>query len=146
MAESFFTEIGNSNAQVGATLGAVAADSAAAVGGGRFSFEPDQIRAVITEWNKLIEAYEADGRAADRLARVQAPGNEYASRSMAESANASGQKVVDSIVAQRAYCVSQRDKFQAALNQYLGVEETTVGDMNKQLPAGGSDQPSSEGF
>ena len=146
MAESFYEAVGDSAAQVGAKLGAVAADSAAAVGGGRFAFEPDQIRAVITEWDSLIESYEADRRAANRLTQVQAPGNEYASRSMAEAANASGQKVVDSIVAQRDYCISQRDKFQAALNQYMGVEETTAGDMNRQLPFGGADQQSSGAF
>jgi hypothetical protein len=151
MAEDLNKAVGDSAALVGAKLGAVAgvgaAAGAAAPGGappgGRFSFEPDQIRAVITEWDKLIEAYDADDRAADRLINVRAPGDEYASRSMAQSANDSGQKVKDSIVAQRDYCMRQRDKFQAALNQYLGVDDAAAKDISRHRPASGGNQQSS---
>lgn len=152
MAENLNQVVGDSAAQVGAKLGAVAAGVGSAAGaaapggapaGGRFAFEPDEIRAAITEWDKLIEAYIEDSRAADRLTNVRAPGDEYASRSMAQSANDSGQKVKDSIEAQRKYCVSQRNKFQAALNQYLGVDDTAARDIGNQLPASGGNQQSS---
>jgi gas vesicle protein len=132
VADSFFKSVGDSALQVGAALGSIAAAGGAPPGGGHFSYQPDQLRAIIKDWDDIAASYETDISTARIMTRVKGPGSEQASESLAETASTSGTNLVKSLEAELKYCETQRKKFQDALNEYTGVEETNTGSMKQQ--------------
>lgn len=95
-------------------------------GGGKFTFEPDEIRAIVKDWLDLAEEYDESIDKAEDLIMVQPPGDEYASQFHAQRASESGRLYVDSLIQKQDYCYSQAQKFQDALHGYLGTDRQNV--------------------
>jgi hypothetical protein len=112
-----------------ARLGVIAA---APAGAGHFAFDPDGIREIIKGWRELADSYPEAIRDAEVLRRVQPPGNDDPSGFFAAVVQASGEALQQSLTAERTFCLRQLDKFQAALDSYLGVEHKTVDGLARQ--------------
>jgi hypothetical protein len=65
---------------------------------------------------------------------VQAPGQDAPSSFFATVVQNSGETLQQSLTKERDLCLRQAEKFQAALDAYLGVEHTTKSDFDKQDP------------
>jgi len=109
---------------------------------GHFAFDPDELRSIIQEWMILVDSYRDDARRAEALTKVQGPGDEGASSSLAAAANRSGSELLKSLQKEREYCDSQIARFQHALNQYLGVDDANAQVIAHQLPDAGTGQRS----
>ncbi|MGX7823847.1 hypothetical protein ACTG9Q_02020 [Actinokineospora sp. 24-640] len=99
-------------------------------GGGKFTFEPDEIRAIVKDWLDLAEEYNDSIQRSDDLVRVQPPGDEYASEFHANAASHSGTLYAQSLQEKQQYCFSQAQKFQDALHDYLGTDRQNVRKLN----------------
>ncbi|SDC85713.1 hypothetical protein [Actinokineospora iranica] len=114
--------------------------------GGKFSFEPDEMRAIVKDWMDLALDYRRSMVDADQMGTVDPPGNEYASQYHAEAASASTQAYLDSLQEKADYCYSQAQKFQDALSDYLGVERENVRGLNStDQSVSGPSAPSAPG-
>jgi hypothetical protein len=148
MAESFFDAVGDSAAHVdqqlsgiaaGAAVGGaiggpagiaigmagLAAGMAGTAGGGRFSYEPGEMQALIKTWQDLADSYESDLTHAENLRTTRGPGGERVSESIATVVQQSGASLHAALANQAKYCEKQAEKFRAALNEYNGVETAT---------------------
>jgi hypothetical protein len=103
-------------------------------GPGRFAYSPDQLREIINEWNDIATSYRDDIENADVVRSVQPPGHDAPSGFFATVVQSSGDALQQSLLKERDHCLRQADKFQAALDAYLGVEHTTKSDFDKQNP------------
>lgn len=97
---------------------------------GSFSFDPDELQSLIRKWKDLADSYAASKVQADSMNRIQPPGDDFASEAHAKAANTSGGSYLDYLQHNRDYCEKQARLFQAALNDYLGVEDTNTTDIN----------------
>ncbi|MFI7672746.1 hypothetical protein [Actinophytocola sp. NPDC049390] len=104
--------------------------------GGSFAFTEDQIRAVVKNYHDLADSYDDAITKAGRMTIVEGPGLDFASDAFAIAANRSGQSLIDSFTNARDYCKEQARLAQGALDDYLGVENTNVTEINKQSPQG----------
>src|SRR2546430_11234879 len=93
---------------------------------GSFSYTPDQMRTIVNHFLDLAESYRGSLRNAAVMARVEAPGLEYASESHATAARALGEDYKRSIHDSYQYCLAQAQKFQDTLDDYLGLEHHNV--------------------
>lgn len=93
---------------------------------GKFTFSPDEIRAVITDWMTLGDEYTPSIATAKTMVVVAPPGDEYASQAHAERTNESGTRYVESLKQKQKYCYDQAQKFQDALHDYLGIERVNI--------------------
>src|SRR6266498_851160 len=98
---------------------------------GSFSYTPDQMRAIITDFLDLARSYEHSLNTARYMATVEAPGLDYASESHAVAARAMGEDYLRSIENSRQYCLAQAQKFQDTLDDYLGLEHRNVAQLNQ---------------
>ncbi|MGQ0837711.1 hypothetical protein [Actinokineospora sp.] len=105
--------------------------------GGKFDFSPDEIRAIVKDWLDLAESYQTSLSTSRGLATIEGPGQEYASEMHATVANSAGRAYLDSLVEKRAYALSQAQKFQDALHDYLGVDRQNV----RKITAAGESGP-----
>lgn len=105
--------------------------------GGSFAYSPDQLRDLVKEWTDLATDYQNSLRDAYYLTRVEGPGAELVSRSYASVANASGQAYLDSLQSRIDYCFAQAQKFQDALDDYLGQEHHSVTEITNSGPREG---------
>ncbi|WP_020669134.1 hypothetical protein [Amycolatopsis nigrescens] len=62
---------------------------------GGFKFEPEQVGAVITKWRDLLDELTKDRYQAEMVAKVRAPGEEFASGDFVKVANPSGQTLLE---------------------------------------------------
>jgi hypothetical protein len=102
----------------------------AAQASGSFSFDPDELQSLIREWEDLADSYTASAREAQNMGRVTPPGEDFASEAHAKAANISGASYIEYLAKNSQYCNDQAQLFRAALNDYLGVEETNTTDIN----------------
>jgi hypothetical protein len=93
---------------------------------GSFSFDPDELRALIKKWQDLADSYHDSANSADSMATIQPPGHDFASASHASAANDSGASYIAYLTHNAQYCSQQAELFQAALNDYLEVEDTNA--------------------
>ena len=94
--------------------------------GGSFTFDPDTIRQVINNYKDLAESYAQSVEDAEPMGRVSAPADEYASRSFAAKANASGVSYIAYCKHYAGFYLREAQKCQDALDTYLGTEERTI--------------------
>jgi hypothetical protein len=132
-----FTQGGSSEYEraaeaISARLGGIA--SSGFTGPGRFAYSPDQLREIIKEWNDIAESYRVDIQDADVVKSVQPPGQDGPSSFFATVVQNSGDALQQSLTKEQDLCMRQAEKFQAALDTYLGVEHTTKNDFDKQDP------------
>lgn len=115
---------------IGASLAPIAASGPAATPpppgvmgiSGQFSFKPDEIRAIVKDWEDLATSYGESLSNARELTQVEGPGREYASEFHAARASESGQEYLRSLTEKIEYCRLQARKFQAALDGYTGAD------------------------
>lgn len=101
---------------------------------GTFSFDPDELQSLIKKWEDLADSYEQSALNADSVIRIKGPGDDFASKAHAKSANTSGQSYLDYLEHNRRYCLTQAQAFQSALNEYLGVDDDNATEFNKTNP------------
>jgi hypothetical protein len=104
---------------------------------GHFSFDPDTLSGLVTDWTGLAKSYEKSKLDARALTAIDGPGSEYASQSHATVASDSGNAYLTSIDEKITYCYNQADKCQKALDDYMGVEHHTIGKMTQIDTQGG---------
>lgn len=103
---------------------------------GSFSFDPDELQSLIKKWEDLADSYLASTRTAREMATIEAPGLDFASEAHAEVANKSGVSYAAYLQQNYDYCLKQAELFQAALDEYRGVEDTNVTGLHKTRPDG----------
>jgi hypothetical protein len=94
---------------------------------GRLAYTPSQLREIIREWHALANGYDRDFEDADIIQMVQPPGQDAPSGFFADIVRGSGAALEHSLKQERLFCVQQAEKFQAALDAYLGVEVAEAG-------------------
>src|SRR5207245_4887285 len=87
---------------------------------GSFSYTPDQLRDLVTEWKRLADTYAESIDSAAPLEKVDGPGKEYASESLASVASSSGGAYVRSLKEKQKYCLEQAQQMPDTLDDYLG--------------------------
>lgn len=105
--------------------------------GGSFAYTPDQLRDLVKEFVDLAEDYRKSLNNAKLMAQVEGPGTEFASQSHASVANESGRAYLDSLENRIEYFYGQAQKFQDALDSYLGQEHRSVKDITGSAPQEG---------
>lgn len=98
---------------------------------GSFSFDPDELRSLIRKWRELADDYADSVVRAESMATVIPPGNDFASEAHAVAANNSGGSYIAYLRRNAQYCNDQVDLFQAALDDYLGIEDTNATEFDK---------------
>ncbi|MFC4858930.1 hypothetical protein [Actinophytocola glycyrrhizae] len=98
---------------------------------GTFSFDPDDLRSLIKKWQELADSYENSIYRADSMTRIDPPGGDFASESYVKVAIASGNSYIEYLRHNQQYCSRQAQLFQDALDDYLGVEQTNVTEVNE---------------
>lgn len=111
--------------------GVVSGTTEATIHGGRFTFDPDQIRQVIQNWKDLADSYARSATDSLIMTRVAPPGNEFVSESFAVKANATGASYIAYCEHNRDICMREAQRYQDALDAYLGVEERTIIELGK---------------
>lgn len=117
--------------RITSALGGIAGSAQGSITTGGFSFDEATMRRMITRYTSLADSYEASFDNARRMASVVGPGLDYASRSVAEAANQGGNSYLKYLVHQRDECRAQAWLFQQALDEYLGVDQSSAEDINK---------------
>jgi hypothetical protein len=103
---------------------------------GSFAFNEADMRTIINNWLDLADSYDKSLAHAVIMTRIDPPAEDFASRFHAGAANRSGESYKSYLEHNRDYCKQQADLFQKTLDGYLGVEQTTVAEMNKTAQAG----------
>lgn len=112
---------------------AATGSSEATITGGRFTFDSDQIRQVITNWKDLADSYDRSIEQARPMAAIGPPGEEFASLGFATAANASGNSYLAYCARNRDICLREGQRYQDALDAYLGAEERTIIELDKTV-------------
>lgn len=102
-----------------AGLGEFAKKAAGSAAGGGYSFSPEEIDAVLSQWQQLHDDLQSDLDDANKIAGVQAPGNEPASNTFVGSANPAGQALVQ----QTQSMLEHTRQYIEALKRAKGVTE-----------------------
>jgi hypothetical protein len=101
------------------------------INGGRFTFDPDTITQVVKNWKDLADSYDQSVRDARSMTQVAPPGDEFVSESFADKANASGKSYIAYCEHNRDMCKREAQRYQDALDTYLGAEERTIIELDK---------------
>lgn len=102
-----------------ASLGEFAKQAASSAAGGGYSFSPEEIDAVLSQWEQLRDDLQNDVDEANKIAGVQAPGNEPASNTFVGSANPAGQALLQ----QTMSMLKHTQQYIEALKKAKGVTE-----------------------
>jgi hypothetical protein len=103
---------------------------------GSFSFDEPTMRSMITKWEELADSYDESRTNARQMVRVEPPGLDFASRSQANAASASGRAYLAYLEHNRDYCRHQAHLLQRTLDDYLEVEHANMNEINKAGPDG----------
>lgn len=118
-------------AMIAEEAAALVAREAADSGGGKYQFSPDELRAVLKQWQDLQQTItSARGTVPNRVpssAPVMAPGNENASDTVARAAHATNLAYQDYLASMDKYVSGYVAKLSAALNAYLTTEHSNSG-------------------
>jgi PE family len=104
--------------------------------GGRFTFDPDTIQQVINNWVELADSYAQARQDAFAMTQIKPPGDEFVSQSFAAKANASGESYIAYCKHNRDICRREAQRYQDALDTYLGAEERTIIEFGKTDDSG----------
>lgn len=118
--------------RIGSRLGGIAGGTAeGAFTTGSFAFDEDTLRDLIKDWQALADSYLDSLESAEAMTVVVPPADDFASEAQAAAAGRSGQAYYAYLQHNRDYCLEQADLFQAALDDYLGVEDAIVTEIDK---------------
>jgi hypothetical protein len=98
---------------------------------GHFAFDPDTLREIVKEWQDLAEDYSADIRDSDELVFIVPPADDGPSNFFTDVVRGSVRALQETLSAESNFCRLQAERFQAALDAYLGTEHATVGEFEK---------------
>jgi hypothetical protein len=98
---------------------------------GGFAFDEATMRSLIQNWRDLAISYQNSLEQATQMAEVVGPGLDFASELHASAANKSGAAYLRYLEHNLNYCADQAQLFQNALDDYLGIEHTTITEFNK---------------
>ncbi|HYQ67671.1 hypothetical protein [Actinophytocola sp.] len=104
--------------------------------GGTFTYNESDMRTIINNWRELADSYDNSLDRAHRLARIEPPAEDFASRAHAAAANRSGDSYKHYVEHNRDYCSQQADLCQKALDHYLGIEQNNTIEISKTAPDG----------
>jgi hypothetical protein len=104
--------------------------------GGTFTYHESDMRTIIGNWRDLARSYADSLDRAHRLARIEPPAEDFASRAHAAAANRSWNSYKNYLEHNRDYCSQQADLCQKALDHYLDIEQSNTTEMNKTAPDG----------
>jgi hypothetical protein len=115
-----------------AKLGGIASGSTTgSITNGTFAYDEPTMRSLVTNWLDLADDYDLSLDESLRIAQVEGPGLDYASKAQADAANASGRAYLAYLEHNRDYCYEQAQLCQNALDDYLGVEHHNVKEINQ---------------
>lgn len=114
------------NHTAGELRGIVRGTTEGTITGGGYTFDPDTIKQVIDNWHDLAISYHQSIRDARPMAATAPPGDEFVSESFTVKANASGESYIEYCRSNRDICLREAQRYQDALDSYLGVEERTI--------------------
>jgi hypothetical protein len=118
-------------AMIAEEVAALVAREAADMGGGRYQFEPDELRSVLKQWQGLQHTISAAMTTVHTRAphspTVMEPGNESASTTVADAAHTTNVAYQDYLKSMNTYVQGYVDKLTTALNNYLETEANNVG-------------------
>jgi hypothetical protein len=100
--------------------------------GGSFVYDEATLQSLVTKWVELAEHYQGSVNRID-LGSVVGPGEDFASRALADSANNSGMAYRKYLVQNYWYCIEQAQQLQHTLDDYLGVEHRSVIDFTNAV-------------
>lgn len=113
-------------AMIAEEVAALVAREAAEAGGGHYAFQPDELRAVLNQWqglqNTITSAMSTVTSRTPHSPMQLAPGNETASDSVAGAAHATNAAYQDYLKSMHTYVAGYVDKLSSALNNYLTTE------------------------
>lgn len=101
--------------------------------GGHFGYDEATLLSLINKWLELANHYRGSLKRTS-LGAVDAPGLDFASEGMAQSANDSGTSYLRYLEQNYDYCIGQAQLLQNTLDDYLGVEHRSVTDLDKTQP------------
>ena len=104
--------------------------------GGSFAFTESDMKTIIQNWLDLADSYRQSLTNAEVMSRILPPADDLASRFHAAAANRSAESYREYLEHNKEYCEQQAQLFQSALDDYLGVEDTNVIEIDKTAPQG----------
>ena len=103
-------------------------------GSGGYVFSPEEIDAVIKQWQDLYDELQEDERHAQSVADVKPPGLEFASSDFTDVAGPSGKMLLDQVQRMRQYV---RDYIQALTDARDATQATDENASTQASNAGG---------
>jgi hypothetical protein len=101
------------------------------MGGGKYAFQPEELRSVLAQWKSLqqtVESAQSHVHAkAPHNSTVLAPGNETASDSVANAAHTTNTAYQTYLKSMQAYIQGYVADLQGVLDNYLGTESANTG-------------------
>jgi hypothetical protein len=118
-------------AMIAEEVAALVAREAADMGGGSYQFHPDELRAVLKQWqglqNTISAAMTTVHTHVPSSSTVLAPGNETASDKVASAARTTNVAYQDYLKSMQSYVEGYVNKLSGALNNYLVTESDNAG-------------------
>lgn len=106
--------------------GFVSGETTGTIRGGAFTFSPDRAKQIRDTWKELAASYHDSLLNADIMSRIVAPAQDFVSVSFTEKANTSGASYIKFCKGRRDKCLREAQRYQDALDTYLGAEERTI--------------------
>lgn len=106
------------------------------VTGGSFTFAEPEMKTIIQNWLDLSDSYRQSLANALVMSRIEPPAEDFASKFHAAAATRSAESYREYLEHNSDYCLQQAQLFQDTLDDYLGIEQTNVTEMNKTAPQG----------
>ncbi|MFD5092682.1 hypothetical protein ACFWMR_18900 [Amycolatopsis thailandensis] len=100
--------------------------------GAGFKYDEATLHELADEWIDLAKEYRADLVDAEFIAKVEPPGQEFASGDNALVTRRSGQALVDALNQRITYCNNMAAKYVAALGKYASADEQAKTVINQQ--------------
>lgn len=118
-------------AMIAEEAAALVAREAADMGGGRYQFHPEELQAVLKQWqglqNTISAAMTTVHSRAPHNPTVLAPGNENASTVVADAAHTTNVAYQDYLASMQKYVSGYVERLTGALQNYLETESNNVG-------------------
>jgi hypothetical protein len=117
-------------AMIAEEVAALVAKEAAAMGGGKYQFHPEELQSVLTQWqdlqNTISSAMTTVHTRTPHSPTVMEPGNESASSTVATAAHTTNVAYQDYLASMNTYVQTYVDKLTSALNNYLQAEDNNA--------------------
>jgi hypothetical protein len=101
------------------------------MGGGKYAFQPDELRSVLAQWKSLQQTVETAmhhvGTKTPHNSAVLAPGNEVASNAAANAAHTTNTAYQTYLKSMQTYIQGYVTDLQGVLDRYMGTESDNTG-------------------